>query len=61
MPDPQAFPAAEESYRHLHGAGWTLDEAGFTGASGQYIRQVDGCNGVHRIRLDGATPAEAWH
>jgi hypothetical protein len=33
----------------------------FTGSSGRTIYQVDGSNGENRLKVDGATPAEAWH
>jgi hypothetical protein len=30
-------------------------------SSGRYIHQVDGSNGENELRVEGATPAEAWH
>jgi hypothetical protein len=59
MPDP-AFPPAEESLRRLHRSGWSCGEAAFIGSLGRTVWQVDGSNGENRIRVEGATPAEAW-
>jgi hypothetical protein len=59
MPD-SAFPPAEDSLQRLDGSGWSCGEAAFTGASGRTIWQVDGSNGENRIKVQGATPAEAW-
>jgi hypothetical protein len=60
MPDPHAFPPAEESLHRLHSSGWSIGEAAFTGSSGRTVWQVDGSNGENRLRVEGATPAEAW-
>ncbi len=37
-----------------------MGEAGFAGASGRTVSQVDGSNGENKIRVEGSTPAEAW-
>jgi hypothetical protein len=54
------YPPPEDSLAHLHRSGWSMGEAGFTGSSGRTVHQVDGANGENRIRVEGATPAEAW-
>jgi hypothetical protein len=59
MPDPD-FPPAEESLHRRHCSGWSTGEAAFTGSSGRTVWQVDGSNGENRLRVEGATPAEAW-
>jgi hypothetical protein len=60
MPDP-AFPPAEESLHCLHHSGWPCGEAGFTYPDDRYVHQVDALKGGQRIRVEGATAAEAWH
>jgi hypothetical protein len=60
MPD-ATFPPAEESLRRLHRSGWSCGEAAFTGSSGRSVWQVDGSNGENRLKVQGATPAEAWY
>jgi hypothetical protein len=59
MPDP-AFQPAEESLAHLHRSGWSTGETTFTGSSGRTVWQVDGSNGENRLKVQGATAAEAW-
>ncbi len=61
MPDHTAYPPAEESLHRLRRSGWSTGEAGFTGSSRRVIHQVDGSNGVNKIRVEGSTPAEAWY
>jgi hypothetical protein len=61
MPKADAYPTAEKSLRRLRRAGWNCGEAGFSGAAGRYVHQVDGRKGDHQIVGRGATPAEAWH
>jgi hypothetical protein len=60
MPKSDAYPTAEESLHRLHRSGWSCGEAAFTGSSGRTVWQVDGSNGENRLRVEGATPAEAW-
>jgi hypothetical protein len=60
MPDHTEYPPAEDLRYHLHSAGWTTKEAGFTDASGSYVHQVDGTCGKHELRATGATAQEAW-
>jgi hypothetical protein len=60
MPNP-TFPPREESLHRLHRSGWSCGEAVFTGSSRRTVWQVDGSNGENRLRVEGATPAEAWH
>jgi hypothetical protein len=55
------YPSAEESLDRLHRSGWSCGEAEFTGSSGRTVRQVDGSNGENRLKVEGSTPAEAWH
>jgi hypothetical protein len=61
MLDPDTFAPAEESLHRLHRSGWSCGEAGFTGSSGRTVWQVDALKGDQRIRVEGATAAEAWH
>jgi hypothetical protein len=61
MPHATPYPPAEDSCRRLHLSGWSCGEAAFTGSSGRTVWQVDGSNGENEIRVEGATPAEAWH
>ena len=61
MLDHDDYPPPEDSLRRLHRSGWSMGEAGFTGAGGRTIHRVDGSNGENRIRVQGSTPAEAWH
>jgi hypothetical protein len=61
MPDPSEYPPSEESYARLHRSGWSLGGTTFTGSSGRTVHQVDGRNGENKIRVEGATPAVAWH
>jgi hypothetical protein len=58
---PAHFPPVEESYARLHRSGWSLGGTTFTSASGGTVHQDDGSNGENRIRVEGASPAEAWH
>jgi hypothetical protein len=59
--DPSGYPSAEESLHRLRRSGWSTGEAGFTGSSGRTVIQVDGRQGENQIRVEGSTPAEAWH
>jgi hypothetical protein len=61
MPKSKAYPTAEESLHRLQRSGWSCGEAGFTYPDGRYVHQVDALKGDQRIRVEGATPAEAWH
>jgi hypothetical protein len=54
-----AYPPVEESLRRLHRSGWSTGEAAFRGSSGRTAWRVEGANGENRIRVEGATPAEA--
>ena len=60
MPDHTDYPPAEDSLARLHRSGWSTGEAAFTGSSGWTVWQVDGSNGENKIRVEGATPYEAW-
>jgi len=60
MPDHTEYPPTEESLHRLRRSVWSTGEAGFTGSSGRTVWQVDSANGENRIRVEGATPAEAW-
>ena len=42
-------------------ARFVVGEAASTDSSGRTVNQVDGSNGENRIRVEGSTPAEAWH
>jgi hypothetical protein len=52
---------AEDSYHRLNRSGWSCGEAAFTGSSGRAVWRVDGSDGENKLRVEGATPAEAWH
>jgi hypothetical protein len=59
MPDP-TFPPAEELLERVHTTGSSTGEAAFTSSSGRTIWQVGGWTGENRLRVEGATLAEAW-
>jgi hypothetical protein len=54
-------PPPEKSLQRLHRSGWSMGEAGFTGASGCHVHQVDGSNGENKLLVRAGTAAEAWH
>jgi hypothetical protein len=54
-------PPGQDYFHRLDHSGWSCGEAGFTGRSGRTVWQVDGSNGDNKLRVEGATPAEAWH
>jgi hypothetical protein len=57
----RAYPAAEEALDRRHRSGSSYCETGFTYPDGRYVHQVDATNGENKLRVEGATPAEAWH
>jgi hypothetical protein len=40
---------------------WSTGEVVLAGTSGQIVVVVEGINGENWIRVEGATPREAWH
>jgi hypothetical protein len=60
MTERAEFPPTEESIVRLRHSGWNTGETAWHTAGG-IVYQVDGSNGENRIRVEGATPREAWH
>ena len=54
-----AYPSPEESLGRLRRSGWSMGEAGFTGSTAGPSTRSTAANGENRIRVEGATPAEA--
>ena len=55
-----AYPLAEESIIPLNRSGWHLNVTTFTDCSDRTIWEITGRQGENRIKVEAASPCEAW-
>jgi len=61
MLDLKSYPPTKESLQRLLCSGWALSPMTFERNSGRGAWQVCAFNGENRLKVEGATPAEALH